>query len=177
MGGVAKGLLRTGDGSSIIRRLLEQLAAAGMNDVVLSANDPQPYAEFGLPIVADVHADIGPMGGIQSVLTKLAPFFDYVLLLPCDLPNVAANDILKLVRACTAAPTRIVLAHTADGDQPLCAVVETAVLAEVNAAIAAGEYGVDRLWRSLGARLVEIEDDSRMINLNTPDDLRAWRDS
>ena len=148
-----------------------------MNEVVLSTNDQQPYAEFGLPVIADVHANIGPLGGIQAVLTKLAPSFDYVLLLPCDLPNVAANDILKLLRAYTDAPTRIVLAHTADGDQPLCAVVETTVLTEVNAAIAAGEYGVDRLWRSLGARLVEMEDDSRMINLNTPDDLRAWRDS
>jgi molybdopterin-guanine dinucleotide biosynthesis protein A len=176
LGGIAKGLLRDAGGASIVRRLLEQIAEAGITEVVLSANDPRIYAEFNLSTIADRQADIGPLGGIEAVLTNLAPRFDCVLLLPCDLPNVTAEDILRLVRSYEAAPGRIAAARTADGDHPLCAVVPVTVLPAVQSAIAAGEYGVKRLWRSLDSRPVEIDDDSRMMNVNTPDDLLAWRE-
>jgi molybdopterin-guanine dinucleotide biosynthesis protein A len=175
MGGVAKGMLRDDGGITIVQRLLDQINAAGITEVVISANDPSAYAEMKAPIVADRHADIGPLGGIEAVLSNLAPLCDCVLLLPCDLPNITADEILRLVRAFEESPGRVVFAHTAEGDHPLCAIVPATVLPSVSAAIAAGEYGVGRLWRSLDAIPVEIDDESRMLNLNSPDDVRLWR--
>lgn len=202
--GIAKGLLPDDSGRSIVARLIAELAAAGIKDVVISANVPQPYANFGLPIVADVHEEIGPMGGIEAVLQYLEPDCDYVVLLPCDLPAITVQEILKLLRVQQTQPDRIVIAGTreADGNRsaqvdntatmqadgtrsvpagmcehPLCGVVPVKVLPQVSAAIARGSYGVGRLWRSLGALIVEIDDAARLLNINTPDDLRQWRSS
>ncbi len=186
LGGIAKGLLPGDSGIAIVARLIAELAAAGITDVVISANDPQPYAGFGRPIIADVHGEIGPLGGIEAVLQHLAPRCDCLVLLPCDLPNITAQEILKLVRAQQTLPERIVVAGTAEadgtrrqpaglGEHPLCAVVPVRVLPQVSAAIAAGSYGVGRLWRSLDAVQVPIDDPARLLNINTPEDLRGWR--
>jgi molybdopterin-guanine dinucleotide biosynthesis protein A len=170
-------MLRAAGGISIVERLLKELAAAGITDVVISANDPTPYTELGAPVIADRHADIGPLGGIEAVLSNLASRCDCVLLLPSDLPNVTADEILRLLRTYEAAPGRVVVAHTSEGDHPLCAVAPVNVLPAVNAAIAAGDYGVGRLWRSLDALPVEIDDGLRLLNINTPEDLSTWRES
>jgi molybdopterin-guanine dinucleotide biosynthesis protein A len=175
MDGVAKGLLRDAAGNTVVQRLLNQIDAAGIADVVISANEPHSYAELNLPIIADRHADIGPLGGIEAVLSNLSARCDCVLLFPCDLPNVTTNEILILLRSHKESAGRVIFAVTAEGDHPLCAVVPVTVLDNVKAAIAAGEYSVKRLWRSLGALPVEFDDSSRMMNLNTPDDVRRWQ--
>jgi molybdopterin-guanine dinucleotide biosynthesis protein A len=168
-------MLADAGGTSIVQRLIDQIAVAGITEVVISANDASPYTALNLPIIADRHADIGPLGGIEAVLSNLAPRCDCVLLLPCDLPNITSQEILRLVRSYEETPGRMVVAHTAEGDHPLCAVVPVTVLPAVNAAIAAGAYGVGRLWRSLDALPVEMDDGSRMMNINTPEDLRMWK--
>ena len=115
LGGIPKGILADADGTSIVQRLLEQIAAAGITDVVISANDPSPYAEMNLPVIADRHADIGPMGGIEAVMACLASRCDCVLLLPCDLPNITSQEILRLVRSYEATPGRVVVATPPNG--------------------------------------------------------------
>jgi molybdenum cofactor guanylyltransferase len=177
LGGVSKGLLSGGDGKSIVARLIEQAAAAGIDDVIVSANDPRPYQSLNRPIIADHHADIGPLGGIEAVLSHLAPSFDGVVLLACDLPNVTACEILRLAQAYKSMPGRVILARTGRGDQPLCAVAPVTVLADVQAAIASRSFGVRRLWQSLGAVPVDFDDEARFLNINTPEDLRNWRTS
>ena len=42
------------------------------NTGILSANDPQHYARFGIPLVADLHPGAGPLGGIEASLDYLA---------------------------------------------------------------------------------------------------------
>lgn len=175
MGGIAKGLMPGESGISIVGRLIAELVAAGIADVVISANDPQPYASYGLPIIADVHREIGPLGGIEAVLQHLDSRFDRVVLLPCDLPAITVQEILKLLQVQKERPDRIVAAAASDGEHPLCAVVPLAVLPKVSAAIASGAYGVGRLWKSLGCLTVQFDDASRLLNINTPDDLRRWR--
>jgi molybdopterin-guanine dinucleotide biosynthesis protein A len=145
--------------------------------VVISANDPRPYEHLNVPIIADRHADIGPLGGIEAVLTELAPRAESVLFLPCDLPNFSRQEILRLLQAYRAAPGRVVVAHTVEGDHPLCAVVPVTALPNVTAAVAAGSYGVGQLWRSLDAIPVKIDDATRLANVNTPEDVLRWRNS
>ena len=188
LGGIAKGLLPGEGGISIVARLMAELEAAGIADVVISANDPQPYTVFGRPIVGDVHREIGPLGGIEAVLQYLAARCDGVVLLPCDLPNITAQEILKLLHVHQTQPDRIVVAGTLEADgirsmpatlceHPLCAVVPVKVLPQISAAIAAAVYGVGRLWRSLDAVTVEIDDSAQLMNINTPEDLCGWRKS
>jgi molybdopterin-guanine dinucleotide biosynthesis protein A len=177
LGGVAKGLLPDDGGVPVIRRLMDELAAAGITEVIVAANDAAAYAIFEKPIVADIHPGIGPLGGIEAALGHLASRCDAVVLLPCDLPNITACEILKLVHDHQAVPDRVVLAGSPEGRHPLCAVVPVGVLPRVVEAITAGQYEVGRLWRSLGARVVQIDDSRRLVNINTPEDLQQWRRS
>jgi len=175
LGGIAKGLMPAASGISIVGRLIAELAAAGIADVIISTNDPEAYAIFARPLIADVHREIGPLGGIEAVLQHLAPRFSNVVLLPCDLPNITVEEILKLVHVQQELPDRIAMASTKDGEHPLCVVVPVTVLPEISSAITSGSYGVGKLWRSLDAVQVEIDDAARLMNINTPDDLCQWQ--
>ena len=175
VGGVAKGLLVGAGDVSLIGRLIGELAIAGVQEVILSANDPQSYARFGKPVVADRHPGSGPLGGIEASLDYLAGRCESVLFVPCDLPNLSAAEMTALVAAHRSMPDRIVMAATAEREHPLSAVVPVGALPAVSSAIRAGRYAVGRLWRELSAATVRFDDSASLLNINTPEVLHRWR--
>ncbi len=98
LAGTAKGLLPTPQGT-IIERLLAELASAAIGDVIIVANDPQPYAALGKTIIGDLRPRVGPLGGIEAALSYAGKAYDAVLFLPCDLPNLSATEIRGLLTA------------------------------------------------------------------------------
>ncbi len=175
-GEIAKGLL-PGDGDiPIIQRLTGEIAAAGIDEIVLVANDPRPYSFLERTIIPDLHPGIGPMAGVESALHHLADRYESVLFLPCDMPNISAAEIAALLKAHAAAPHSIIVAEGEDLQQyPLCAVVPAGNLASVVEAVNSGRYGVGRLWRMLGLVPVCIDDPMRLFDLDTPEDFDCWR--
>ncbi len=177
LAGTAKGLLPTPQGT-IIERLLAELASAAIGDVIIVANDPQPYAALGKTIIGDLRPRVGPLGGIEAALSYAGKAYDAVLFLPCDLPNLSATEIRGLLTAFARDPRRAVAAVTSDGRQhPLCAVVPVALLPKVVRSIEAGQYGVHRLWTELGAAAVSVGSPAKLYNINTPEDLDLLRQS
>ena len=176
LGRIAKGLLADAAGVSLIERLIGEAASAGIHEVVLSVNDPQPYLRFGKRLIADLHPGTGPLGGIEAVLEGLSGNCDSVLFLPCDLPNISARELTALLEAHRRIPDLIAMIGTKDNEHPLCAVVPVALRGVVSAAVRSGEYGVVRLWQRSNAIIVAVDDPSRLVNLNTPDDLCQWRE-
>jgi len=176
-GGANKAALDGGDGRTIVGRLLDELAAAGLREVVLCANDPAPYRSLSLPVLGDRPADCGPLGGVAAALAHYAGRTDATVLLACDMPGVTAGAVRKLLDAFEAAGRRVVVAETGDSFwHPLCSVVHNDVLADVAAAIRRGELGVGRLWRALDAAAVHFEDEALLFNVNTPQDMAKWRE-
>ncbi|MGB2822781.1 MAG: molybdenum cofactor guanylyltransferase [Phycisphaerae bacterium] len=176
-GGADKAALDCGDGRTIVRRLLDELALAGLNEVVICANDRHRYEALAVPVVPDLRAGAGPLGGIEAALGHYRGRVDGVVLLPCDLPGISAREILALADAFRAGRGRVVVAQTSDFVcHPLCAVVHNGVAPEVVAALEAGELGVGRLWRKLGAVEVRFEDETAFFNVNTPEDMADWRE-
>jgi molybdopterin synthase catalytic subunit len=175
LGGNAKGLLRTPQGT-IIERLIAELTTAGIGDTIISANDPQPYVALGKAVIGDRRPRVGPLGGIEAALSHAASAYDAVLLLPCDLPNISAIEIRGLLTAFVRDPRRVAMAVTSDGRQhPLCAVVPVTLLPHVAQSIEAGEYGVGRVWNALGAGAVPVGDPEKLHNVNTLEDLNQGR--
>ena len=181
MGGGAKGLLPIAAGRPVIERLIDQLARAGVAEVIISANDPAPYAYLGLPIVGDLRPGLGPLGGIEAALTwSLAPpgRFDAVLFLPCDLPAIGAKEISALIDAFQSGPAHISVAATGKGFiQALCCIVHNDVLPDISARLDHGQRGVRMAWRSMEAATVHFDDEAPFANINTPDDLDQWKTS
>ena len=175
LGGIVKGLLVGKGNVPLIARLVGELALAGVQDVILSTNDPQPYVRLGRTTVSDLNPGAGPLGGIEASLDHLANRCDSVVFLPCDLPNLTATEIVALIRPHQSLPDRIVMAQTAENEHPLCAVVPVGKLPAVSSAIRAGHYGVGRLWHELAAVTVRIDNPGRLLNINTSADLHRWR--
>lgn len=72
-------------GKPLIGHVLDGLSGV-FTRILLSANDPGPYAEFGLPVVADIEAEWGALAGIHAAL--LAAPTDWIFALAVDMPLV-----------------------------------------------------------------------------------------
>ncbi len=187
-GGANKASLDVGDGRTLLEHLWSELSAAGVDDVIVCANDETARAANapGLPAVPDNRPHLGPLSGVEAALAHFAglgldgpgePRYDATVLLACDMPGVNASVISTLIGAFRGGSARIVVAETADFSwQPLCSVVHNGILADVRAAMDAGRLGVQRLWRELGAVGIRFADDRAFFNVNTPEDMARWQE-
>ena len=175
LGGIAKGLIIGVGNISWIQRLINELAIAGIEEVILSVNDRQPYLRIQKRLLPDWHPGRGPLGGIETVLQHFGKSHDSVLFLPCDLPSFSAAEMSLVMEAHQSRPDRIVMAETARSQHPLCAAVPVSVLPAVSAAIASGQCSVGRLWRELAAEAVRLPNSASLTDINTPETLSQWQ--
>ena len=170
LGGVAKGLLRI-EGRTILERLL--LLAPLAREVLLVANEPEPYARFGLRAVADVVPERGAPGGVHAALASANT--SWVLAVACDMPFVTAEAIAPLLDA--AHDAEIVVygeAHL----QPFPGLFASRLAGEWGSALA-GSPSMQALCRRFGhvavplERLRAVDPQARALaSVNTPDDVR-----
>jgi molybdopterin-guanine dinucleotide biosynthesis protein A len=173
--GCAKGLLELPGGVSIIENALGAVAAAGIAPVAILANDPEPYEHLGVEIVPDRRPGLGPLGGIEAALFHYSERCEAVLVLPCDVPGITGREVRALRAAFEQSRPPAVVAATGDGFwHPLCAVARVDLLSAVSRALDAGQNGVYRLWRGVGAVPVYFDDAAPFFNVNTPADLDRW---
>ncbi len=178
LGGIAKGALEVADGVTIVERLISELERAGIEDIIISANEPEPYKRCGREIVADIRTGIGPPGGVEAALTYLHGRCGAVIFVPCDLPGISAGEITALIDAFVAGESAVMVAETASSFwHSLCTVVHIDSLGTISAAIDSGERRVRNVWRQLGVSTVHFDDDAAFANINTPQDLDGWRES
>ena len=173
-GGMAKGLLEIAPGVSIMGRLIAELRAARLTEIVVAANTSEPYQHLGLGVLADLRPPCGPLGGVEAALSFYGPEWDATLFLPCDLPAITRQEIVRLRGAFVTSDAEVAMCVTGDGPQPLCAVVRNRLLPEVRAALEAGELSARRLWRRLGAVEVPFAEAAPFHNVNCPEDFDPW---
>lgn len=175
MGGIPKGMLETCDGISVAERLILELGRADINDIAIIANDRGPYARCGVPVIPDIRTGIGPLAGIETALVHFTGRSDAVLFVPCDLPQITADEFRALKQAFRPAETPVVFARTADFFwHPLCAVVHNALATDISGAIDGGKRKVRDIWRLLDAVGVEFAEHSIFFNINSPADMDGW---
>ncbi|MCM0610446.1 MAG: molybdenum cofactor guanylyltransferase [Ideonella sp. WA131b] len=167
MGGVEKALLPWMGGTllhAVLARLEPQVAA-----VALNANRAfDRYAAFGRPIWRDeTTAQLGPLAGWLAGLQR-APT-EWLLSVPCDTPRFPADLAARLAATVGRAP--LAIAATADGPQPVFALLHRRLAAPLAAALALGERGVARFAHAQGAAVVVFDDAPAFADADTPDDL------
>jgi molybdenum cofactor guanylyltransferase len=176
LGGQDKSRLLIG-GRSILQRQLDVLR--GLADrVVIVANEPERYADAGVPVLADAVSGCGSLGGIYTAVASAAGL---VLVLACDMPFVTAPFLAFVMDAGSEAD--IAIPRTSDGYHPLCASYTPACAGPLLRRIEAGMLKVtgilsDVRVREMGpAEIARFDPDGLLLfNLNTPDDLaRAER--
>jgi molybdopterin-guanine dinucleotide biosynthesis protein A len=175
MGGIAKGMLPAGESLSLIERLVVHLMRAGVDEIIIAANDDRPYTRIGCAIVPDGRIEAGPMAGIEAALGYFAGRYDAVLCLPCDMPSLSWKEMSALIAAFADTGGPVVFAQTEDSARhPLCAVVRADLRDEISAALDRAEFTVSELWSQLGGFALHFGDPKVFVNLNSPSDLDAW---
>ena len=165
-------------GESLWRRQFGVLAAAGASPVVL-VRRPGQSAPEGAECWRDGRPAAGPLTGLE---TALAPRRDsWIGVLAIDLPDIDAGWFLWLRGFCR--PGSGAAARRGRFCEPLAAIYPAEALPEVSARLDRRELSAQELVHALAAdgrmTLVDLPaaEEVRLRNLNTPEELAAWKRS
>ena len=167
-------------GITVVEYLADEMRGAGLEKIVISANDEACYGEVDIPAIPDLRAGLGPLAGIEAVLDCIRrdDMADAALFLPCDMPTITRNEMRILLDAFGNGSAKVVTALVQDEEDmwhPVCCVVHTEALPEISSALDQEELGVGQLWSSLEAHDVLFYDAKPFANINTPEEYESFR--
>ncbi|GGJ81479.1 molybdenum cofactor guanylyltransferase MobA [Pseudomonas matsuisoli] len=165
MGGRDKGLLEW-RGRPLIAWLHDQVRPE-TDDLIISCNrNAERYAPYADRLIQDDEPDFpGPMAGIRAGLA--AARHPYLLVLPCDAPQVDAY-LLQALRERSGPRPAIVRQN--GFWQPMFCLLPVTIRDAMEEAWRAGERSPQRVLRAYDPIALDVaEDDPRLANFNTPD--------
>ena len=179
MGGGDKSL-RVLDGASLLERVIERLRPQ-VDALVLNANgDPDRFAEFALPVVADSVPDFaGPLAGVLAGLDWAAahrPDSTFIASVATDAPFLPADFVARLTAARKAAEADLACACSGGRAHPVFGLWPLRLREDLRRAIV--DDGIRKVdeWTARH-RLVTVPFADRPIdpffNANRPEDLEA----
>ena len=121
-------------------------------EVSIIADHEAPYRFLGLPVIPDLIARSGPLGGIHAALVRHAP--GGVFVIACDTPGIPA-DLIRMIlgRRGTGGAT---IARHAGRVHPLCGIYEHRALPAIEASLRAGRLKILDLLGHVETSYVEI---------------------
>jgi molybdenum cofactor guanylyltransferase len=128
------------------------------------------HAELGG--IPDRYPGEGPLGGILTALHHTSS--DWNLIVACDMPEVSAEILRRLMAQAERSGEGIVLPYGADGrPEPLCAAYHRGVRDALEAAFGRGVRKVTAAMEGLAVARVDVAETHVFQNVNTPED---WAD-
>lgn len=154
------------DQERMIDRLADRMGT--FSEVIISAADRGVYEDMGLPVVYDIHRNIGPMEGIYQVLSKAEN--EYVFICAVDMPNISAQLVSYLADFICSDYDCYVIADEKH-IQPLCAIYSKKILPVIKELIEKGEYRLRNILSRVRTKYISLEysrfDKSTVKNINT----------
>lgn len=176
MGGGDKALIDIA-GVTILDRVLARLKpqCAGL---ALNANgDPQRFARFNLPVVADTVPDFaGPLAGILAGLewmTQNAPGIRWMVSVPGDCPFLPKDLVARLHEARMNEGQPLACARSGDWRHPVVGLWDVELRADLRRALVDEDLRKIEVWTARhGIAIAEWPDRplDPFFNVNTPDD-------
>lgn len=177
--GTDKALLKIGD-KTIIERTCDLMSNIFEN-ILLSTNDFESYRFLGLPMVADLYKDQGPISGVHAAL--VASKTDRNFILSCDQPLMHEEMIRYIIEFNSSKPISIPVAK--GKTQHLCGVYHKSLIPVIEKMISESDRlkkgngkssaSVKQLIQKAGAEIVETKALSFLyedvfFNMNSEDD-------
>ncbi len=178
MGGVDKALLPW-QGRSFIDHIVERVAPQAA-EILINSNRPNPYPALGLPIIGDPWPEQrGPLAGVLAGLEAAA--HDWVLFLPCDCPQPAA-DLAQRLWAAVDDDTMIAHAGTGNDHHYLFCLLHRSLRDDLRAylqqdepqqdGLQQGRRAVHRWMATHNNRCVAFDDEAdAFLNINSSAEL------
>lgn len=166
------------EGKTLLERALE--LAGSVTAEVKIVGDPAKYGTFG-PVISDIYADRGPLGGIHAALANTDT--DLNLILATDLPFVAPPFLQYLIAIARATDGLVTVAKLGKFYEPLCAVYRRGFSGLAQEALVKRENKIDALFTEEITHLLSEEEivvagfnPAMFRNLNTPEDVARLKD-
>lgn len=159
------------DGVPLWQRQLATLRALAPDELLISGRLDGPYADAGVPIIADDVPGLGPLGGLATILRRMK--CERLLLLAVDLPAMTFTFLESLL------PANGVVPFLDDHFEPLAAIYPRRVLPLAERCLADSDHSMQHFIRQcvaeglLTPQPLRAEDRPFFRNANTPRDLRA----
>ncbi len=155
-------------GPSLLEHAAQTVQQAVGNVTVIGA--PERYVSLGWPVVADVVAGIGPLGGLLTLL-RLAQA-EWNLAVACDMPGITVELLRGLMDNVENQTMDCVVSEDASGQlHPLCAIYHRRCLPVVERMISDKCFTLHKLLDNLRAKHLLVEDNLLLRNVNSPFDL------
>lgn len=172
MGGAAKGFVRVG-GVPIAARSLA-LFRELFDEVLVVANDPEPWLPLGARVIADAVPGKGAPGGLHAALRAAGA--GWIFAAACDMPFLSEGPIRHL--AALREGSTAVLVEGERGPEGLHAFWSRSALPTLERMLREGDPSLRAIAAEIGARVVParewraIDPDGRCLeNVNTPEDV------
>jgi molybdenum cofactor guanylyltransferase len=186
------------EGAPMIERVIAAARpAVDRLGIIVNAANPQVerYEKLadscGARLIFDLHEHLGPLGGIHTALAHCGAARS-ALILACDMPFITAEFLSFLCNAHQSLNPQSSISKGRNPQlvtvpldqsnrlQPLAAIYDRSLEAEVERMIAANELKVDLLYSQASTRRVvfaefaHLRDAERLfINVNTPEERQA----
>lgn len=170
--GTDKAFLRI-NGNTLIKNMV-MLLQAFCNDIIISANNPEPYISLGIQTIPDEKPGLGPVGGIITCLKHSNN--DKNLVIAVDMPYINASFLRFLLS--NASKADLVIPINRKGQhEPLCAVYSRSLIMPLEKMIALADFKLQNLPDLCDTYRLFIPDNEDTFphnlfhNLNSPADL------
>ncbi len=158
--------LRVGD-ESFLEHILKKMSL--FKQVVISLNNDQVESiqKTKAMIIVDKWKDIGPLGGIYSVMEAIPS--EYYFVLSCDMPLIQQELIVELYRSLEYG-YQAVVAIAEERVHPLFAIYHRSIMEIVGSQIESEDYKMMNLLDKVETKYVNIDAKGGLCNINTPED-------
>ena len=164
-------------GIPLVERVLLQVESLS-DMLMLVTNQPDEYKRFGVPMCADLHPRMGPLGGLSTALNYAT--YDYMLLLSCDMPFISLPLLKYMFELSPEWDAVVPRLGDSKRIEPLRAVYSKSCIEPIAIALNAGKRRMVSFFDSVDVRYIEIDEIERFdpgagtfFNVNTPADLAA----
>lgn len=135
--------------------------------------DPAAHGQLGLPVIADIVAGAGPLGGIVSALDHARCRF--CLVVGCDMPRIGSAPLSRLLDVAVTTGVDALVPKTPDGRlQPLCAVYAKQARAPLARALRDGRRKITDALDSIRWEAFPVDQISPFVNINYFSDLHSF---
>lgn len=169
------------DGERLIERAV-RLLRPFCAQVLVSAShaNADDYRFLGLDIVEDLHADCGPLGGLEALLTLCAT--PWMFILACDMPYVSSDALLtmaglpQLSEALGGTIQAFAWKNKIEGSvSPFPLLIRRSVLPSLQKQMSTGRLGVKTFLSTLNTYYIPTDSTLLLRNVNRPEDWEEER--
>jgi molybdenum cofactor guanylyltransferase len=154
-------------GKPMMQWVLESLELASERFIVANA----PYAEFNVPLYADVISSPTPLSGIHSALVHAK--HDWVAIAACDMPYLTTDYWQTLQGYCQ--DTKAVVIESNFGLEPLAAFYHRSLIQAIEAALKQEQKAVHLFLQTIDKTVLKAEalnlQSNTFLNINRLEDV------